>query len=96
MSNSFRVITWILHESEAFIGKALKGEAIVLYANPLITQQMKASGLARRVKIIEINWLTKADEISSSHGLILKKKSRFSLKFAFISINLPKNILKLT
>jgi hypothetical protein len=44
MSNSFRVITWILHESEAFIGKALKGEAIVLYANPLITQQMKASG----------------------------------------------------
>ena len=37
------VSTWILHESEAFICKALKGEAIVHYAEPLITQQMKAS-----------------------------------------------------
>ena len=37
-------ITWILHESEAFICKALKGEAIVAYAEPLITKQMKASG----------------------------------------------------
>jgi hypothetical protein len=36
--------TWILHESEAFICKALKGEAIVLYAEPLITRQIKASG----------------------------------------------------
>jgi len=38
------VCTWILHEQEAFICKALKGEAIVDYAEPLITQQMKASG----------------------------------------------------
>jgi len=30
---------------EAFICKALKGEAIVSYCEPLITQQMKASGL---------------------------------------------------
>ena len=37
-------ITWILHESEAIICKALKGEAIEAYAEPLITQQMKASG----------------------------------------------------
>jgi hypothetical protein len=37
-------MTRILHELEAFICKALKGEAIVLYADPLITQQMKASG----------------------------------------------------
>jgi hypothetical protein len=44
--------TWILHESEAFICKALKGEAIVAYAEPLITKGaesairriMKASG----------------------------------------------------
>jgi len=36
--------TWILHESEAFICKALKGEAIVHYAEPLITKQMEASG----------------------------------------------------
>jgi len=36
--------TWIFHESEAFICKALKGEAIAAYAEPLITQQMKASG----------------------------------------------------
>ena len=35
--------TWILHESEAFICKALKGEAIVVYAEPLIPQNMKAS-----------------------------------------------------
>jgi hypothetical protein len=38
------VNTWILHESEAFIYKALKGEAIVNYASALITQQMEASG----------------------------------------------------
>jgi hypothetical protein len=37
-------IIWVLHESEAFICKALKGMAIVAYADPLITQQMKASG----------------------------------------------------
>jgi hypothetical protein len=36
--------TWILHESEAFICKALKGEAIVDYCEPLITKQMEASG----------------------------------------------------
>ena len=49
----FKLIsTWILHESEAFICKALKGEAIVAYAEPLITKGaesairriMKASG----------------------------------------------------
>jgi len=37
-------MTWILHGSEAFICKALKGEAIVDYAEPLLTKQMKASG----------------------------------------------------
>ena len=36
--------TWILHEPEAFICKALKGEVIVNYYEPLITQQMEASG----------------------------------------------------
>jgi len=36
--------TWILHELEAFICKALKGEAIVYYAEPLKTKQMEASG----------------------------------------------------
>jgi hypothetical protein len=35
----------ILHESEASIGKAFKGEAIVNYASLLITQHMGASGL---------------------------------------------------
>ena len=39
-----KIITWILHESEAFICKALKGEVVVCYFEPLITQQMKASG----------------------------------------------------
>jgi hypothetical protein len=34
----------ILHESEASIGKALKGAAIVSYCKPLITQHMGASG----------------------------------------------------
>ena len=57
--------TWILHGSEAFICKALKGEVVVCYFEPLITQQMKASGSpdvlgrsskseAQRVKINEI------------------------------------------
>ena len=39
-----RITTWILHEPEAFICKALKGEAIVHYCEPLITKQMVASG----------------------------------------------------
>ena len=42
-----------MHESEAFICKALKGEAIVCYCKPLITQQMKASGSPVRVNIDE-------------------------------------------
>ena len=42
-----------MHESEVFICKALKGEAIVCYCEPLITQQMKASGSPFRVKIDE-------------------------------------------
>jgi hypothetical protein len=41
----------ILHESEAFICKALKGEVIVNYYEPLITKQMKASGSPFGVKI---------------------------------------------
>jgi len=36
--------TRILHELEAFICKAFKGEAIVNYCDSLITQQVKASG----------------------------------------------------
>ena len=36
--------TLILHESEAFICKALKDEVIVNYASALITQQMEVSG----------------------------------------------------
>ena len=38
------VYAWILHESEAFIGKASKGDVVVLYFEPLATQHMKASG----------------------------------------------------
>jgi hypothetical protein len=37
-------MTWILLESEAFICKALKGEVVVFYFEPLITKQMEASG----------------------------------------------------
>jgi hypothetical protein len=48
------MITWILHELEAFMCKALKGEAIVHYAEPLITQPYGSLRLARRVKINEI------------------------------------------
>jgi len=33
-----------LHESEAFIGKASKGEVVVFYFELLATQHMKASG----------------------------------------------------
>jgi hypothetical protein len=40
----YKVTTWVLHESEAFICEAFKGEAIVAYAEPLITKHMKASG----------------------------------------------------
>jgi hypothetical protein len=37
-------VTWILHESEAIIGKASKGEVVVHYFESLATQHMKASG----------------------------------------------------
>jgi hypothetical protein len=39
-----RISPWILHESEAFICKAVKGEAIVHYAEFLITLHLEASG----------------------------------------------------
>ena len=35
---------WFLHELEAFICKASKGEAIVNYCKSLVTQQIEASG----------------------------------------------------
>jgi hypothetical protein len=64
-------MTWILHESEAFICKALKGEATVNYASTL-TRPPRLSGsrwragnaadgslrLARRVKINEKKWFS--------------------------------------
>jgi hypothetical protein len=37
-------MTWILHEPEAFIGKASKGEDVGCYFEPLVTQHMEASG----------------------------------------------------
>lgn len=40
-----QVQVWVLHESEAFIGKASKGEVVVFYSEPLATQSMGASGL---------------------------------------------------
>ncbi|MGD2016122.1 MAG: hypothetical protein PVG84_20415, partial [Desulfobacterales bacterium] len=40
----YHVNAWILHESEAFIGKASKGDVVVLYFEPLATQHMEASG----------------------------------------------------
>ena len=39
-----RFITWILHESEAFIGKASEGEVVVVYFEPSVTPHMKVSG----------------------------------------------------
>jgi hypothetical protein len=50
----FISFTWILHELEAFICKALKAEAIVNYASALITLQMAVSGSPKRVRINEI------------------------------------------
>jgi len=58
-------ITWTLHESEAFRGKASKGKVVVVYFEPLATQHMEASGSpdllgrslkseAQRVKINKI------------------------------------------
>ena len=38
------MFTWVLHELEAFICKALQAEAIVIYGSALITPQMEASG----------------------------------------------------
>ena len=49
----YESITWILNESEAFICKALKDEAIVCYCESLITQQMKTYSSPFWVKIDE-------------------------------------------
>jgi len=38
------VVSWILHGSQAFICKALKGETIVNYVSSLKTQQLEACG----------------------------------------------------
>ena len=38
------MFTWILHESEAFIGKASEGDDVVAYFEPSVTQHMEASG----------------------------------------------------
>ena len=45
VKNTAGLLARLFHELEAFICKALKGEAIVYYCSPLITQQMTASGL---------------------------------------------------
>ena len=37
-------IAWILHDSEAFIGKAYEGEVVVIYFESSLTQHMEASG----------------------------------------------------
>jgi len=37
-------VTRLFHESEAFIGKAFKGAAVLRYCKPLITQHMEVSG----------------------------------------------------
>jgi hypothetical protein len=44
MPKSLEADTWILHESEALIGKASKGDVVVFYFEPLATQHMKVSG----------------------------------------------------
>ncbi len=50
--------TWILQEEEAFICKAVKGEVVVCYFEPLITLQMEASGSPPGVKNNEKKWLS--------------------------------------
>jgi hypothetical protein len=60
-----------LHELEAFICKALKGEAIVYYCEPLITPQMKASGSPFLVKIDEKKIVSSA--ILSGYKVLLLK-----------------------
>jgi hypothetical protein len=47
------IFTWILHEPEALICKALKGKVVVFYFEPLITQQMRASGSPAGRKLIK-------------------------------------------
>ena len=40
-------LTRILHKSEASICKAFRGDAVVCYRKPLITQKMDVSGLPK-------------------------------------------------
>jgi hypothetical protein len=47
-----QIITWILHESEAFIGKASKGDVVVLYFESLATQHMEASDSPEGLKLM--------------------------------------------
>ena len=41
---SILIMTWILHESEAFICKASEGDDVVPYFESSVTQHMEASG----------------------------------------------------
>ena len=42
--------TRIFHAPEVFIGEAFKGDAVIVYCEPVITKPMDTSGSARRVK----------------------------------------------
>ena len=41
---SYEFISWILHESEVFIGKAPEGDDVVAYFELSVTQPMETSG----------------------------------------------------
>jgi hypothetical protein len=60
-----------LHELEAFICKALKGEAIVNYCEPLITPQMKASSSPFGVKNDEIKDLYQIYHLSKIYDTVM-------------------------
>ena len=61
----------ILHELEAFICKALKGEAIVCYSEPLITKQIKASGSPFWVKIDRKKEQHPISHLGKIHGAMM-------------------------
>jgi hypothetical protein len=50
----FKGLSRIFYAPDALICKAFRGEAVVFYCKPLITQQMGVSGSAQRGKIFQL------------------------------------------
>lgn len=69
-----KVYAWILHELEVSICKASKGEDVICYFEPLITQHMGASGLTVGWKLLRKKDLHQIDHLGKTHSSMILHK----------------------